>query len=160
MINSNRFQQLSNAKRIIIEKLIESEEICKALYYNDEDFESKESLSDPTILIYNKIFPYSFVPNPQSEKSSYITFTFDNYKLVSDTFKTGVIYLNAVVHRDLLKTNSGWLRSDYLISHIDRQINQIRGIGWGKLQFEGMQEFRLNENFYGHTISYRPYELN
>lgn len=143
-----------------MESLVESNEICKALYYNDEDFESKESLEEPYILFYNKIYPYLFVPEPESEKGSYITFTFRDYKLSTNTFKFGTLFITAIVHKDLMRTKSGWLRSDYLLSHIDMKLNQMRGIGIGRLEFSGMDDIVLPDDYYGGCIEYKIYELN
>lgn len=82
------------------------------------------------------------------------------YNLVNNCFKSGIVYLNVINHIDLIRTDHGFLRYDYIISEIDELMNQQRGIGLGKLEFQEMDELYVNEKYMGMYIAYRFSEFN
>jgi len=156
----SRLQELSGYKYTIINRLLDSEELCKALFYNDTDFLSKKCLTDPSELVYRNIYPYRFIPDVKDTKSTYITISFRKFQLVNNSFKKGLIYLNIFTHRDLFQTDYGCTRIDYLLNKTDELFNQQRGIGIGKLEYEDMDELVVNEKYQGAYICYRPVDFN
>jgi hypothetical protein len=156
----SRLEDLSNDKVTIMQRLIGSQNICKALYYADTNFLDQPDIQSPDELIYDKIYPYRYIPKVDEKKSSYITLSFRNYDLVDTSFKSGYIYINVLTHIDLIKTDYGWLRYDYILSEIDKLINMKNGIGIGKPQFHRMDELIVNDKYMGVYISYKLYEFN
>lgn len=156
-----RLNELSEYKFTIISRLLENEELCKAIYYNDTDFLDKACINDPTEkLVYNHIFPYRFIPDVNESKKTFVTMSFQKFHLVNNSFKKGLIYLYVVTHRDLFKTDYGVTRIDYILNKIDELFNQKRGIGMGKLEFYEMNEFLANEKYQGNYICYKPIDFN
>jgi hypothetical protein len=141
-------------------ELIFSDEISKALYYNESNFIDQPSLEDPVILRYNNIYPYRKVPKVDETMKTYITTRCGNFKNVDNTFKSGLITFYVFTHVDLMPTDYGFLRVDYIINKIDELFNKTRDFGIGKLEFDGMDEFDINENYSGTWIRYKVMNFN
>jgi len=124
-------------------KLTDSQDLCKALYYSDSNFLDMPDIEDTTVLFYDKIFPYNRIPDLSDTKESYITMSFRDYRKTSNhLFKSGFIYIYAFTHKDLVRTDHGFLRFDFMLSEIEKTLNNYRGIGFGKLEFSKMDEYR------------------
>lgn len=156
----SRFKELSNDKNTIVMRLLESKNICKALWYNVSDFFDQPDIDDPSKLVYKKIFPYNFIPETNSEQSTYITMGFGKFKLVGASFKSGLVRFRIFAHVDLHRTDYGLLRCDFIAGEIDKLINNERGIGIGKPQFHNMDELYVNNSYNGLIIDYKLYEWN
>jgi len=161
-IEISRLQDLSKDKMTIIERILSSQGICKALKYTSSNFLDQPDIVDPSELIMDKIYPYYRIPETSSEASSYILFSFRNYRLTKggNKFKSGLIQIFAITHKSLITTDYGFLRYDYIISEIDKLMNDVRGIGIGKLEFDKMDEIYINNDYLGSYIAYKPYEWN
>lgn len=156
----SNLENLSKDKLIIMERLLQSKNICKALYYNNRDFLDQPDIEDVSELIFKNIFPYRKVPNVNDDMRSYITLSFGNYKPVRNSFKFGLITLFVFTHMDLVETDYEALRTDYLISEIEKVMNGKNGIGIGKAEFYDMDEIQLNDSYLGYYITYKIYEFN
>jgi hypothetical protein len=157
----SRFQDLSKDKVTIMSRLITDQNICKAIYYNEANFLDQPDIVDPAkSLIYKNVFPYRFIPEPDKEEHTYVTLSFRRYKPVGSAFKSGLIYIYTFTHKDLVTTDYGVLRYDYIVSEIDKLINMQRGIGIGKAEFYEMDEFIVNEKYLGQYVAYKLYEFN
>jgi len=156
----SRFAELGTNKLTILMKLIENQDIIKCLINNNQNFLDTPIPSDFNItsLIYDKIFPYKFIPSIQTSPSTFITMSF-NYKPNGMTFKNGSIYFYIITHNSLLRTDYGMLRYDYLINKIDEVFNSSRDIGIGKLPFHDMGDIQVNENYCGAYLIYKTTEL-
>ncbi|MBU7316144.1 hypothetical protein KQX66_10760 [Paenibacillus sp. SM 69] len=156
-----RFNELSEYKFTIINRLLDCDELCKAVSYNDTDFLMRSSVSDPADeLVYNHIFPYRFIPEVNESKKTFITLSLRKFQLINNSFKKGLIYLNIFTHRDLFKTDYGCTRIDFILNKVDEMFNQKRGIGIGQLEFVDMDEIVVNEKYQGNYICYKPVDFN
>lgn len=161
MTRISRFQDLSKDKVTIMSRLITSQNICKAVYYNDGNFLDQPDIVDPaSVLIYKNLFPYRFIPEPDKNENTYITLSFRRYRPIDSSFKSGYIYIYVFTHKDLIQTDYGVLRYDYIVSEIDKLMNMQRGIGMGKAEFSEMDEFIVNEQYLGIYLCYKLYEFN
>jgi hypothetical protein len=119
------------------------------------------NISDPAGLLgYKHIYPYRFVPQAETDKSTFITLSFRNYKKVNVTYKFGYVCIYIITHRDLIETDYEFLRYDYIAAEVDTLMNQQRGLGIGKTEFEEMDEFIVNEQYMGVYLKYKIYEFN
>lgn len=161
-VNISRLQNLSKDKYIIINKIIESPQIVKALYYTDANFLDKPDLEKPEKLIYNNIFPFRRIPddNDLKTRKTYLTLSFRDYRPVKTAFKSGLIYISVFTHQDLFRTDYGFLRTDFIINKIDEILNNNRAVGIGKTSFYYMDEYYINSTYSGLTIGYKLYEWN
>lgn len=159
----SRLQEVTDYKNTIIQRLISSQDICKAVYYREPAFLSCPEVSIEDVL-YKNIFPFNYIPTTQeeiSEKKIYITISLTDFrKSANEKFKAGLIIIRTFMHKDKFVTDEGALRSDFIIQKIDEILNESRGIGIGKLDFVDMQEFMVNQDYPGAFIRYRPVDFN
>ena len=143
-----------------MERLLSSQKICKALKYDGMDFLEQPEIYDPSSLIYTQMFPFKKIPDLNKSKTSFITLSFNRYRPIRDSFKSGLIYIHILVHQDLMQTDYGILRTDFILSEVDKLMNSKLGIGIGKIEFYEMDEFTINEKYMGVYIAYRLVEFN
>ncbi|ATF13690.1 hypothetical protein A616_17380 [Brevibacillus brevis X23] len=156
----SRLEKLSADKLTVMKRILSSQDICKALKYSDTGFLDQPDIEDTSSLIYEQVFPYKKIPDFNKDKTSFITLSFNKYRPIRNSFKSGVIYIHVLVHQDLMKTDYGVLRTDYLITQIDKLMNSTQGIGIGKVEFFEMDELNINEKYMGIYIAYRLVEFN
>lgn len=156
----SRLKELSQDKVTIMTRLIENSDLCKAVYYTDEDFLSQPNIEDTSTLIYSHVFPYRKVPGTQEVGKTFITMSFHKYRPIDNFFKSGIITFYVLVNQANMKTSYGCLRTDYIISIIDELVNQTYGLGIGKLQFHSMDDLVSNSDYLGVEISYKKVDLN
>ncbi|GAV11289.1 hypothetical protein [Paenibacillus sp. NAIST15-1] len=155
-----RLCELSTMKTEIMTRIISNKNLCKALYYNDPDFLDKIEINDPYSLLYDRVFPYRRVPEVEDEAKTFINLSLSRFRKIDNSFKDGLITIFVITHTDLVRTDYGILRYDYIINEIDELFNQKRGLGIGKLEFAGMDELYVNKKFIGISVSYKPVDFN
>src|SRR5690348_3495388 len=128
----SRFSDISTDKNIILNKILSSQELCKAIYYNDTNFLDQPDIEYTSNLIYDRIFPFRFVPKVDADMKSYLTLSFRNYKPVNGSYKVGKIIVYVFTHRTLYRTDYGFLRTDYMLQKVDELLNDMTGISIGK----------------------------
>ncbi len=157
----SRFSELTQNKNIIINTFIQSDNLVKALVFNDKDFLSK-SLSevDRSSLPYSYIFPYRHVPDMQSDAKTLLTMDFE-YKPHCNNFKMSSIFFYVLTHQSLVSTSYG-LRTDFMVSTIDELFNQSRLVGIGRLPFYMLEDFVVDQGgqWVGSKLAYRTFEFN
>lgn len=150
-------------KNTIIQRLVDNQNICKAAYYPDPDFLSMPDIF-PEDVLYANIFPYHFVPHPEESmetKQTYVSLSMKDFgKAGSVYFTAGHISVSVIAHNDLLATEYGFTRTDYVIAAIDEMLNGERGIGIGKLEFAEMNEIIVNDYYQGSYLNYRVLDFN
>jgi hypothetical protein len=151
---------LGKDKLTIIERILSSQDLCKALYYPQRNFLDQPDLDDPSDLIYKNIFPYRKIPTQNDKMDSFIALSFGNYKPVRNVYKSGLIYIYAFTDLNLIETDYEILRTDFMISKIDEIMNNTKGIGMGRIEFWDMDEIILNDKYLGNYIAYKLYEFN
>jgi hypothetical protein len=75
-------------------------------------------------------------------------------------YKSGNIFIYVFTHKSLMKTDYGMSRTDFLINKIDEVFNQTRELGIGKLKFESISDFIINDTYLGTWIEYKNYDFN
>jgi len=155
-----RLKELSDYKNKIISKIIDNENLVKALSNNTEDFLDQPLISDVTSIIYKNVFPYKYIPSAQETASSYITMAFTNFSPQNREFKVGNIYFYIICHNNLLKTNYGCLRYDYIVNLIDEIFNDTGNISIGDFKFDSMSDFQVDSNHIGCWICYEARSFN
>ena len=161
-LGSNRlanFKHLKEYKNKVLQKLIENENIAKAVGNNSANFLSVE-IDDPYDLLYKNIYPYTHVPETNEEEKTFITISFRDFRYVNRKFVAGRIKFNVFTHlKGLMRTNEG-LRTDFIISEICEMFNESNEFGIGKLQFDIMDEYYVDTKFSGHYIQFINVDFN
>lgn len=161
-------KELTDYKNTIIERLIGNQNLIKALYYSHSNYEEQPDLSVSEIMskvLYSNIFPFNFIPTSKEELETvkgYLTISVTDIRPTKRGvhFNSGSIYLFVYMHKNMFKTDYGYLRTDFIASEIHGLLNQKSGIGIGKLEFLGMKETSINSDFHGIILHYRPVEFN
>jgi hypothetical protein len=154
------FVNLSEQKVTTMMRLIDNKELVKAVHYDAADFLEQPDISDPSILIYNHIYPYRYIPDVLDTAKTFITMSFRGYKPVNSYYKSGLIYLSVITHKDLIKTAYGSLRYDFIVQKIDEVMNNKEGLGMGNTQFHDMDEIFINKSFMGMYVAYKLYDFS
>ncbi len=154
-----RLADISKNKYTILSRILEHEGLKKALYYTDRDFLDKPDVEDSQLL--NKhIFPYPITLDETTEVGTFLTMQNKEFRLTQSSYKTGTIAINVFCHKDVIETDYAPLRYDFIVSEIDKLLNQQRGVGMGKLTFHELEEINVDHGFLGQSITYRLYEFN
>ncbi|RXZ83376.1 hypothetical protein EBB07_06060 [Paenibacillaceae bacterium] len=153
-------RHLSKVKNTVLQRLVQSDEITKALFYPTPDFLDQPPVEQPHDLVYQKIFPYRYIPDESDEAGTYLTFSLRGYQPVQNTYKAGYLHFNILTQRQLFQTRYDQLRTDLIASEIDRLMNEeaANSIGISKPVFHEMDELVANEHYSGMYIAYKLYE--
>ncbi|QWU13400.1 hypothetical protein SAMN04487895_10366 [Paenibacillus sophorae] len=153
-------KEITDYKNTVINRILSDSDLCKAISYNSNDFLSQPHIEDTSMLIYNNIYPYRFIPDIKIEAKSFITLSCTDYRPSGNSFKNGLLGIYMFTHRDLFKTDYGYTRVDYVLSKVEELMNSKNGIGIGRLSFNSLNEFAVNEKFQGYALTYRPVDFN
>lgn len=160
----SRLKELTEYKNTIITRILESQNILKAVHYRNSDFLDKENIEDYDKVLFSNIYPFNYIPTTEEElkeKKIYITISVTDYRKAGSVhFNAGNIFIYTFMHKDLFRTDYGFLRTDYIISEIHDLMDQKRDIGMGKLEFVGMKEVGINNDYQGAVLQYRPVDRN
>ena len=148
-------------------KLIESQNLCKYLYYNSSSPLLESDIVDPTQLLYSKIYPYPtstkiFVDtNGNPIATTAINVIFDDYKLgtTNNKFKNGKLVFIIMCHTSLWRLDTSQLRPYCVLNEIDEIFSEQRIIGIGKGEFDTCRLNWSDENYSGYTLTYKDYEF-
>jgi len=157
----SRFAELATNIPIVTEKLACNDNIAKALYFNEPDFLSQAFPIDfnRKSLVYNKIYPYQFIPDIEDKQSSFITMDFE-FEPCGSEYRYGHIYFYIIVHKNLLRNDTGMLRHHYILNQLDETFNKIRNISIGKLQSGRAKPFVFhNGKWLGVSMAYKAVDF-
>lgn len=158
---TGRFIEVGEIRNKILNVLTENEDIVKCLKYNTPDFLDKPLDFEPKELVYKNIFPYMRVPDVSETENTFITMLFKNFKLMDNGhYRIGSIWIYVITHKNLMRTNYGLLRSDFLLNKIDTLLNGSRDFGLGRLKSDDMSDMYFNDNFSGCCVIYTPLSFN
>lgn len=146
--------------------------IIKDLLHNEDESLSRDLVSaiDSDFLgaeddlIYRNVFPYSRIPDTQTEARSYITMTVDMPRVSTKNyfFKDMVITIHVIVHEEKMKMPANYSanRADYIGSIINKMFNGNKNYGNVALEYVSDVEEILLNKFFVRSIRFRCNELN
>lgn len=153
-INMNRKvamnSELYNYKRAVITAILGQDDIVEAL---NADVDSSE-------LVYSHIFPFGVIPYTQMETKCYITveITMPQVSTVNYFFKDVLIVINVICHNDIMRTDYGIPRHDYISAKICELLNFSTDLGYGELQLVSNTEGAFSERHSGRTMRFKTSE--
>ncbi len=159
-----KLDEISKYRVEIMSRIFGNQNLCKAIYYPNSNFEDQPDI-DTYSLSYKgdnpRIFPYKIVPDEvQDAQKTFVNITLQRFRLANNSFKSGLICIWILCHEGVLETDYGKLRYDYISHEIDTLLNQVRGIGIGKLEFSEFDEFIVSNKFIGQYLCYKPVNFN
>ncbi|WKL00801.1 hypothetical protein Q0F98_28245 [Paenibacillus amylolyticus] len=150
------FIQLSSTREKIIDKLLTSKDLMKAVAYDTADYLEQSIVADPKQYIYKRIFPHRCNPDENEDVlKTVVSISLENILPVQHQYKAGILCFNVYTHRQLCQSNSELLRTDFIISKIDELFARNQDLGLGRLEFYKMDVLDINSNYYGDSIAYR-----
>ena len=144
-----------------MDKLYSSENLCKLLYYNEENPIVQPILMNPKeTLEYVKIFPYPKDTKIIDEASSILIVGFDNFKAISNNnFIGSLLYFKILCHNSLLRLDTG-RRTYQIMNEIANLFNGQKLMGIGRLVFAGGGEINDgNDEYSGFELAYKIMEF-
>lgn len=151
----SHFEYLNKNMDSVLKCLINSQPLCKLLYYDSFNPLSESDIPDTKKLLFHNIFPFPKVPETTDNAITYLNVTFDKFTL-GDTkaVKGGLVIFTVITHSDLWQIKGG-LRPFSILSEIDSLFNDKRVIGLKKNQFVDINLIWANDNFSGYEARYR-----
>ncbi len=142
--------ELYNYKRKVIAAILSNDEIVTAL----------NSEVDPSELVYECVFPFGVIPDTQMDAKCYITveITMPQVSTVNYFFKDVLLVINVVCHNDLMRTDYGIPRHDYISAKICELLNFSTDLGYGELQLVSNTEGAFSERHSGRTMRFKTSE--
>lgn len=144
-IQSDNFQTLSKDKMEFIRRIVTDEQLAKCLLSNSTSFLDYEfSEQEINNLVWNQIFPFCYVVDPAQEAKSYITMSFQYNK--SSIWKIGTVTFNLFCHKDIVKTDYGVLRYDFMLQRLQELIHNTKYETWlGKIECIGIRDMLVDD---------------
>lgn len=144
----------------ILNRVLESDVLTKLLKYDTTDALFKPKVEDPYSLLYDRVFPYRFVPDPIENQGTFLTIGINGFRRyqegfkVFDDYQSGEIYFYFFTHHDLMRTDSG-VRQDLMLGELDKIFDGNRVIGIGELKLRYVNELWIHNNkFGGYSIAF------
>lgn len=85
---------------------------------------------------YVRIFPYNYVPLVTEHASTFVCFTVTAPNVKNDSITELVLTIYVFTHQDIMRTENG-MRTDLLVSEIDKLLNGSTNYGLGKVSLKG-----------------------
>ena len=158
----SRLKELGPYKNTILATIIQNENLMKALVHNVPNFLDLSPVDSPADQIYDRLWPFKYVPKVVEEEKTFITLSLTGFKPVKRVFKASKIFFYVFTHNELMKTDYGMTRVDFIQSELDTLFNESNELGIGSLEFAGLDDFIFETNhlFVGSALSYRNMDFN
>lgn len=153
------FLSINKDMRLLVDKILSNDRLCKMLFYTTKDALDKEKITDEEkIALFKKnikIVPKMYV---DKEVLNYIWIKFDNfYTSENPEFRNNTVEFDIVCHFDQ------WLMKDYdlrpyrIAAELDSMLDKKRLTGIGKVEFLGAKHININDEFAGVCLMYTVY---
>jgi hypothetical protein len=166
LINISNFLEVNENINKVLDKLIQSQNLCKYLYYTTGNPLTEADIVNTTSLLYDKIFPYPTSTeifkdaNGIPEASSAINVLFDDFKPTSNNkFMCGKLTFIVMCHTSLWKLDVSQLRPICILYEIAKMFTEQRVVGVGKGEFNGCNITWADKDYSGYRLSYKDYEF-
>lgn len=118
------FNDLGQKMNKVIELLLNSQNLCKLLYYNDKTPLSNPDISDTSTLMLSNIFPVPKYTGAQEDKSSRVSVYFRDFKIYEDNigFVEPKLCFDVMSHLDCWMIDSN-IRPFLVMNEIDKIFN-------------------------------------
>lgn len=159
----SKFNELNTNLMSVLFKLLESQDLCKLLYYDTDNPYAETDITDTSTLLFSKIFPIPKIPTIKTKESSMITVIFDDIRIGTGgtAFKNSMLCINTFCHIDKWQLKgTGKLRIYSIMQEIDNKLNNERVIGIGKMQFNRSRFIGANEQYFGYQTYYSVLDFN
>lgn len=84
---------------------------------------------------YTRIFPYDYIPLTTEQATTYVCFTVTAPNVRDDFITELRLTIHVFTHQDLMRTDNG-IRTDLLVSEVDKLLNGSTKYGLGKVSLK------------------------
>lgn len=153
------FLSINKDMRLLIDKFLANDRLCKLLFYTDSNALNKVKLTDEQkIGMFNKnikIVPKLYV---DGSVLNYIIISFDNFvESGNPEFRDNIIEFDIICHFDQWQLKDFDLRPYRIAAEIDSMLNGQKLTGIGRIEFLGANQILLTDEFAGVCLMYRTY---
>lgn len=163
------FQELNDYVNKTMTYILENDNICNLIAYNDSTPLSHDPLSqeDRLNLISKKIYPFNYIPNEdqlKEQEKTIISIILEDFSNDGNLyFKKGYITINVLCHNNLWRTDSGY-RPFLIMEELEKSFNKIHNkentIGIGGTYFQSANYLWANYNYSGYTVRYKASSMS
>ena len=150
------FLSINKDMRLLVDKIISNDRLCKLLYYTDAKALDHNKLTDEEkVSMFGKNI--KLVPKLYVDGSvlTYVIISFDNFiESGNPEFRDNVIEFDIICHFDQWNLKDFSLRPYKIAAEIDSMFNNKHLTGIGTLQFLGANQMILTDEFAGLCLMY------
>ena len=155
-IPKSSFLSMEKDTNLIINKMFKNERLKRLLHYTTPDALDKPNIGEDASLnlVYNniKIVPKLYI---DGKVLNYIVINFNNFTPSKNPeFRDNIIEFDIVCHFDQWQLRDFALRPYKIAAEIDSMFNNTHLTGIGELQFLGMSQININDEFGGVCLMY------
>ena len=153
----SRFLSIEKDLGIITNQIVQNQRLKKLLYYTTKDALSKPALNaDESLSLFGKnikLIPKLYVDN---SVLNYMIISFDNFtpNATNTEFRDNIVEFDIICHFDQWQLNDFQLRPYRIAAEIDSMFDRKHLTGIGTLQFLGMNQIILTDEFAGLCLMY------
>jgi hypothetical protein len=133
---------------IIINTIMSSENILKAITVNHTDFLDSQLIVPYKNIPYNYIYPYKASCENIDTPKTILTMSFNNFKFDGVKLKSGKIFFYTICHVSLIKTDYG-NRYDYIYDCLNTLFNNNPNLGIGKAKMTTADDMTVSDTQLG-----------
>lgn len=153
------FLSINKDMRLLVDKFLANDRLCKLLFYTDSNALNKTNLTDEQkIGMFNKnikIVPKLYV---DGSVLNYMIISFDNFvESGNPEFRDNIIEFDIICHFDQWQLKDFDLRPYRIAAEIDSMLNGQKLTGIGRIEFLGANQILLTDEFAGICLMYRTY---
>lgn len=155
-IPKSSFLSMEKDTNLIINKMFKNERLKRLLHYTTSDALDRPNIGEDASLelVYNniKIVPKLYI---DGKVLNYIIINFNNFTPSKNPeFRDNIIEFDIICHFDQWQLKDFALRPYKIAAEIDSMFNNTHLTGIGELQFLGMSQININDEFGGICLMY------
>ena len=155
-IPKSSFLSKEKDTNLIINKMFKNERLKRLLHYTTSDALDRPNIGEDASLelVYNniKIVPKLYI---DGKVLNYIIINFNNFTPSKNPeFRDNIIEFDIICHFDQWQLKDFALRPYKIAAEIDSMFNNTHLTGIGELQFLGMSQININDEFGGICLMY------
>lgn len=142
----------------VLNVMFGNQDLCKLLYYTDNNPLAKENISNTKVLLNQNIIPKPFEVGVIEDTRSIVIIYFDRFTF-SKSFENGYLYFDILCHESLWDIKGGE-RPLSIFEELEKTFNDQKIIGIGKMEIVGLKLIPLKANFKGYSVSFKFTDFN
>lgn len=153
------FDRLNGFTDVICGQVIENQNLCKLLHYNDASALSQPDIEDASILLDGKskrIYTDYWIPSEDIQKnqaSSYLVLFFDRFKPNGFEYKDGLLMMMLFTQKELNRIDNN-KRLYAMSDEISKMFHGKHVLGLGKMKCEDWKFSNPNSQYIGYVMPF------